>query len=204
MSEEVSNVTHVIICLLCRTLSRFFTSDFPHRHTLTLHLSLPHFWFYYSPTHLLPILHLPFLTLRCKCWLSCIDISPWQMKCDHSLLARTPILMISVLCQHWERQQEGWEDRSMVMMRMEDLGCILALQNSGETWIFLRVNQHNLLVVVLCTAAHHQKPNESSISLAEAYLMTCPWCEVKLYQVIKSHEHSVWRSLCSISAGLTP
>lgn len=122
MSEEVSNVTHVIICLSCRTLCRFFTSDFPHRHKLTLHLSLPHFWFYYSLTHLLPVPHLPFLTLRCKCWLSCIDISPWQMKCDRRSLARTSILMISVICQDWERQQEGWENRSMVMMRMEDGG----------------------------------------------------------------------------------
>lgn len=53
------------------------------------------------------------------------------MNCDRSSLARTSILMISVICQDWERQQEGWEDRSMVMMRMEDLGCILAL---AEEW----------------------------------------------------------------------
>lgn len=54
------------------------------------------------------------------------------MKCDRSSLARTSILMISVICQDQERQQEGWDDRSMVVMMMtEDLGCILAL---AEEW----------------------------------------------------------------------
>lgn len=134
MPEEESNGTHGHMNNLpfMRNLLLILHSDFPHRHKLALHLSPPHFWFYYPLAHLLPIPHLPFLTLRCKWWLSCVDIRPWQMKCDCSSLATTSILIISVICQDQERQQGGWGDRNRVTMMMkEDLGCILAL---AEGW----------------------------------------------------------------------
>lgn len=98
------------------------------------------------------------------------------MKCDRSSHARTAILMISVICKDQERQQEGWEDRSMVMMMMkEDLGCILALAEESEHLDFPEGG------TATCTVAHHQKPNKWSTSLAQDHLMTCSQCEVRLY-----------------------
>lgn len=127
--------------------SQFFFSVFPHRHKLTLLLSLPHYWFHYHLAHLLPTPHLPCLTLKCKCRWSCIDIRPWQMKYDRGSHARTSILMISVICQVQERQQEEEEDRSMVMMMMkEDLGCILALAEEWKNLDFPEGETSTLLV----------------------------------------------------------